>query len=66
MGSATLCNASASVGLVCWLPGSGQNLAVVLFGELLFGADTESDGFEPPVHAWRHDPRSGAQSVETT
>ena len=52
--------------LVCWLPGSGQNMAVILFGELLFGADTEADGFERPAHAWRHDPRSGAQSVETT
>ncbi len=52
--------------LVCWLPGSGQNLAVVLFGELLFCVDTKSDGFGTPAHAWRHDPRSGAQSVETT
>ena len=36
---------------ICWLPGSGQNLAVILFGELLLGADTESEGLERPVHA---------------
>ena len=48
--------------LVCWLPGSGQNLAVILFGELLFGADTESDGFE--LAGPRLAPRPAQRSAE--
>jgi hypothetical protein len=52
--------------LVCFIPGDPVSLAIVLFGELHFGAPVDRSGHAPPTLAWRLDPRTPTASVETT
>jgi hypothetical protein len=52
--------------LICFLPGEPVRLAVVLFGQLLFGTEAIAAGYPRPALAWRLDPRTPSASVETS
>jgi hypothetical protein len=52
--------------LICFLPGEPVRMAIVLFGQLLFGTEVGPGGYSRPTYAWRLDPRRPSASVETT
>ncbi len=52
--------------LICFLPGEPVRLAIVLFGQLHFGAQADAASFPRPALAWRVDPRTPSASVETS